>query len=258
MPDTRPSLTTRAPEELEALRSATDARIALGRSGTGLPTAAVQAFLLDHARAREAVWRPLDVEAVERELLSLGVPVVHVASRAKDRAEYLRRPDLGRRLSPDRSLALGEPGRAVDVALMVADGLSATAVEMNAAPLVGALLPLLQSQGLTIAPVVLATQARVALGDDIGVALKALISVVLIGERPGLSAVDSLGAYLTYAPQTNLPDSRRNCISNIRDGGLPIAEAASRIAMLVSAMRKQATSGVALIEPETASGFISG
>ncbi|GGA99574.1 ethanolamine ammonia-lyase light chain [Brucella endophytica] len=258
MPETRPSLITRAPEELEALRPATEARIALGRSGTGLPTAAVQAFLLDHARAREAVWRPLDVEAVERELISFGVTVVHVASWAKDRAEYLRRPDLGRRLSPDHSLALGEREKEVDVALIVADGLSATAVERNAAPLVAALLPLLQGQGLTMGPIVLATQARVALGDDVGVALKARVTVMLIGERPGLSAVDSLGAYLTHAPQTNLPDSRRNCISNIRDGGLPIAEAASRIAMLISAMLKQATSGVTLIESETPTGFLSG
>lgn len=144
------------------------------------------------------------------------------------------------------------------MALIIADGLSATAVEMNAVPLIAALLPLLQAQELTMAPIVLATQARVALGDDVGAALKARATVMLIGERPGLSAVDSLGAYLTYAPQTNLADSRRNCISNIRDGGLSIAEAADRIVMLINVMLAQATSGVTLIEPETLTSCISG
>lgn len=258
MPDKRPFLVTRAPAELEALRRATEARIALGRSGTGLPTAAVQTFLLDHARARQAVWRPLDIDTVERGLTALGAGVVPVVSRAKDRAEYLRRPDLGRALSPEGHQALEGQKAGADVAIVIADGLSATAIETNAVPVVSALLPLLEAACLTVAPMVLATEARVALGDDVGAALQARVTVVLIGERPGLSAADSLGAYLTYAPKTGLPDSRRNCLSNIRDGGLPPAEAAQRIAALIGAMLSQAVSGVALIEPDPPAGRISG
>lgn len=250
MSQQRPPLVTKAPELLERLNTATEARIALGRCGPGLPTAAVQSFLLDHARARQAVWRPLDVDGLERDLTACGAMVVHAASRAVDRAEYLRRPDLGRALCDEGRRALVAKAGECDVALVIADGLSATAVEINAIPLVAALLPLLAGQGFLVGPVTLASQARVALGDDAGVALSARTVIVMIGERPGLSAADSLGVYMTHAPEVGLPDSRRNCISNIRDGGLPVPEAAAKIMTLLLAMRAQATSGVALIEQE--------
>ncbi|TQN59650.1 ethanolamine ammonia-lyase subunit EutC [Agrobacterium tumefaciens] len=246
----RSSLISGPPERLKALRVATDARVALGRAGAGLPTGAVQRFLLDHAQARQAVWRPLDVDRVERELREAGADIVHVASRAPGRADYLRRPDLGRALSAEGRAALEGHSRGADVALVIADGLSATAVEMNAVPVATALLEALAREGLTVAPVTLATQARVALADDVGAALGAKMSVILIGERPGLSAADSLGAYVTFGPETGLPDSRRNCISNIRDGGVSPAEAARRIMALISAMCQQQTSGVTLIESE--------
>lgn len=250
MRDTRPSLITSPPERLEALREATDARVALGRAGASLPTRAVQTFLLDHAQARQAVWRPLDADAVERGLRVAGADVVHVASRAADRADYLRRPDLGRALSAEGLRAFDGQAKGADVAIVIADGLSATAVETNAVPVATALLEALANEGVTVAPVTLATQARVALADDVGAALGARVSVILIGERPGLSAADSLGAYVTFGPQTGLPDSRRNCISNIRDGGVPPVEAAGKIMTLIRAMRQQETSGVTLVEFE--------
>lgn len=250
MRDRRPSLISSPPERLKALRVATDARVALGRTGASPPTRAVQTFLLDHAQARQAVWRPLDIEKMERDLRASGADVVHVASRAQDRADYLRRPDLGRALSDEGRLALDGQAKGADVALIIADGLSATAVEMNAVPVATALLNLLASNGLTVAPLTLATQARVALADDVGAVLGAKVAVILIGERPGLSAADSLGAYVTFGPETGLPDSRRNCISNIRDGGVPPVEAAGKIMTLISAMCQQETSGVTLVEFE--------
>jgi ethanolamine ammonia-lyase small subunit len=250
MRDRRPFLIAGPPERLKALRSATEARVALGRTGASPPTRAVQSFLLDHAQARQAVWRPLDMDKVEHDLRACGADVVHVASRAKDRADYLRRPDLGRALSDEGRLALDGHAKGADIALVVADGLSATAVETNAVPVAKALLEALSSEGLTVAPIILARQARVALADDVGAALGAKLAVILIGERPGLSAADSLGAYVTFGPQTGLPDSRRNCISNIRDGGVPPVEAAGKIMTLISAMCQQKTSGVTLVEFE--------
>lgn len=250
MRDRRPFLISGPPERLKALRAATEARVALGRTGASPPTRAVQAFLLDHAQARQAVWRPLDIDKVEHELRACGADVVHVASRARDRADYLRRPDLGRSLSDKGRLALDGQAKGADVALVIADGLSATAVETNAVPVAKALLEALASNALTVAPIILATQARVALADDVGAALGAKVAVILIGERPGLSAADSLGAYVTFGPETGLPDSRRNCISNIRDGGVPPIEAAGRIMTLISAMFQQETSGVTLVEFE--------
>jgi len=250
MHERQPSLISDPPERLKILRAETEARVALGRTGASLPTRAVQTFLLDHAQARQAVWRPLDIDRVERDLRACGADVVLVASRAKDRAEYLRRPDFGRALSDEGRLTIDGHLKGADIALVVADGLSATAVETNAVPVAKALLEALASEGLTVAPIILATQARVALADDVGAALGAKVVVILIGERPGLSAADSLGAYVTFGPETGLPDSRRNCISNIRDGGVPPVEAADKIMTLIKAMCQQETSGVTLVEFE--------
>ncbi len=242
------------------LKAMTDARVALGRFGSGLPTRAAQAFLLDHARAREAVWTAMDRAGLERGLAGLGLDVVAVESLAIERSTYVRRPDLGRQLSEAshaRLLAVAGEGKGIgtdpetgtdgcDVAIVVADGLSSSAVDINAIPLVGALARRLRTQAFRLCPIVVAAQARVALADPIGSALRAAVTIMLIGERPGLSAADSLGAYVTFAPKPGTPDSRRNCVSNIRDGGLAIEVAAEAIVGLVSDMRRTGLSGVGL------------
>jgi ethanolamine ammonia-lyase small subunit len=215
------------------LRSFTPARVSLGRTGHSLPAAEVLRFRLDHARARDAVHEPLDPA-------SLGFPHVLVHSAAPDRATYLRRPDLGRRLAPDTRLERGD----YDAALIVADGLSATAVHRHAAPLLGALLPKLE--GWKLAPLCVVLQGRVAVGDEIGERLGARMVVLLIGERPGLTSPDSLGVYLTWSPRPGRTDAERNCISNVRTEGLSYEAAAGTILMLMNASRARQLSGVGL------------
>ncbi|SDJ74452.1 Ethanolamine ammonia-lyase light chain [Nocardioides sp. YR527] len=227
----------------ESLRRATPARIGLGRAGNSIPTAEVLAFGAAHAAARDAVHLPLDVHALVEALdgLALGTPRV-VASAAPDRTTYLTRPDLGR--VPGADLELGRGG--AEMAVVVADGLSAEAVAKHAVPLLENLVPLLDSATTVAAPVV-ATQARVALGDHIGRALGARLVLVLIGERPGLSSSDSLGAYLTWDPRPGVLDSARNCVSNIRPPhGLDHATAARTIAGLVAGARALGATGVTL------------
>lgn len=222
------------------LRRATDARIGLGRSGAALPTKPMLDLQYAHALARDAVHAPLAVEAIVAALP--GLPTVVVESLAGD--SYLTRPDLGRRLaiaSADRLSASD-----ADLAIVLGDGLSAGAVAESGPPLVRALLGRLP--GWTCASVVVARQARVALGDDIGARLGVEVVVMLIGERPGLSAPASLGAYITWSPAVGRLDSERNCVSNIRPGGLSIAEAAGRIAWLVDAARRLRLTGVGLKE----------
>lgn len=232
------------------LRSMTAARVSLGRFGAGQPTKVQLAFLMDHARAREAVWSGMDRHGLSQRLKSMGLGAIEVASLAEDRGTYVRRPDLGRQLSgPSVDLLRSvrpESGDIFDVVIVVADGLSSNAVEINATPLIEALQTRLKELNLSLAPIVLAENARVALADPVGEALGAKLSIILIGERPGLSAADSLGAYVTYEPRSGTPDSRRNCISNIRDGGMSIASAADAITALVKAMMQTGISGVAL------------
>jgi ethanolamine ammonia-lyase small subunit len=218
----------------EALKARTPARIALGRAGPALPTEAVLDFALDHARARDAVHAAVDWEALAGQI---DLPTLQVASAAPDRATYLRRPDLGRRLAEGQTLPPGP----CDLLLVVGDGLSAAAVETHAAPLIAAL-----PADLRVGPVVLARQARVALGDEIGERMGARMVAVLIGERPGLSSPDSLGVYLTYAPRLGRTDAERNCISNIRPGGLDYATGAARLAWLVREALKRRLTGVEL------------
>jgi ethanolamine ammonia-lyase small subunit len=236
-----------------ALRRFTAARIALGRVGDGLPTERVLEFELAHARARDAVHAPLDVEQLAAELRSFAAVVV--ASEAKSRTEYLQRPDRGRRLDA-ASRARLKRGR-FDAALVVADGLSARAVHHNAPPLVAQLHKLLPE--LDWAPLTTVVNGRVAIGDDIARALGASLVVVLIGERPGLSAADSLGAYLTFDPKPGVTrDAGRNCVSNIRPGGLSIDAAARRIAALVTMARRIGLSGVGLKEDDALALFSGG
>jgi len=223
------------------LRALTQARIALGRTGQSLTTTALLDFELAHARARDAVLTDLDTDALRTTLADRDVVEVH--SRAGDRATYLQRPDLGRLLDPADAALLMPSG--ATLAIVIGDGLSATAVHRHAAPLVAALAARLGAW--SIAPIVVAHHTRVALGDEIGAALGVDMLVMLIGERPGLSAPDSLGAYLTWAPRPGRRDSERNCVSNIRPPhGLGYAAAAHRIGWLVDAARAIGLTGVGL------------
>lgn len=244
---------TPAPAEITALRRYTQARIGLGRAGQGLPTADHLRFGLDHARARDAVWTGIDADGLVRALADRGLVSCHVSSNARDRMEYLRRPDLGRQLSREGETALaGLPSMPADpaasVTLVIADGLSAAAVMLNALDLVDALRPRLDAAGIGLIATVVATQARVALGDAIGAQTGARLVVVLIGERPGLSAADGLGCYITFAPRPGTLDSARNCISNIRPGGLDIASAAAKIAWLAREALRRRLTGIGLKE----------
>ena len=226
------------------LRRFTRARVALGRAGNGLPTGAHLAFQAAHAAARDAVHATLDVVALRGALAALGIDSVAVRSQAVDRQAYLLRPDLGRRLRvSDRSLLTAQPGA---FAFVVCDGLSATAVAHHAAAVLALAVPALRAQKMVVAPVVVAEQGRVALGDDIGEALGAEAVAVLIGERPGLSAADSLGIYLTWRPRRGRTDAERNCISNVRSEGYPPAAASEKLLWLIGAMRRLRMSGVGL------------
>src|SRR4051794_3030439 len=222
------------PDPWTHLRRLTPARIALGRAGGSLPTAEVLAFAAAHAAARDAVHAALDVDQLERDLAPVGLPVIRLHSRAADRATYLQRPDPGRRLddaSRDR-LHAARADPAPDVALLVADGLSALAAQRQAPPVLERLVPLLCGAGLRPSPVWVVLQGRVAVEDEVGQALGAAAAVVLIGERPGLGSPDSLGAYLVFGPRPGRTDADRNCVSNIRPEGLPPAAAAGTIAWL--------------------------
>ncbi len=235
---------TSPPAAWRDLRRFTDARVALGRAGNGMPTAAHLDFQAAHAAARDAVHAPLDVPALAAALASAGIESRIVRSMAPDRQTYLLRPDLGRRLHPDDEADLAPvPGC---FALVVCDGLSSVAVQRHAASVLAAVVPALRARGLTVPPVVLAVQGRVALGDRVGAALGAAAVAVLIGERPGLSAADSMGAYLTWGPRPDRTDAERNCISNIRPLGLPPAAAAAKLLWLADRMLTLRLSGVGL------------
>lgn len=249
---TAPVLT---PDPWSALAALTPARVALGRAGTGLPTAANLDFAAAHAAARDAVHVPLDTEGLSARIRSLGLDTLIVSSAAASRAEYLRRPDRGRQLAEaSASLLAAHAPAACQLALVLGDGLSAVALERQAPPLLAALLPLLP--GWTFAPVVIATQARVALGDPIGFALHAEFVAVLIGERPGLSSPDSLSVYLTRAPEPGRTDAERNCLSNIRPEGLTHAVAARKLAHLLTAGRRLGLTGTRLKDETDASGHV--
>jgi ethanolamine ammonia-lyase small subunit len=230
------------------LRSLTPARVALGRSGASVPTRALLDFTLDHARARDAVHAAFDAPLLAAELRALGLVVTEARSQAADRRDYLRRPDLGRRLdSGSVQLLAQQAANPCRLAIVIGDGLSAAAVHAHAVELVKHLLPLLtEGDEVAIGHAVVASGARVALGDEIGAILGARMVVTLIGERPGLSAPDSLGAYLTFAPQPGRTDAERNCVSNIHKAGLSYDEAAFKIAWLLREGLVRQTTGVAL------------
>ena len=226
----------------EKLRRLTRARIGLGRAGDGLPTKALLEFQMAHAAARDAVHGAADFEALAAALAPREV--VRLASAAPDRPTYLRRPDLGRRLADGE--AEKPPARPVDVVFVIADGLSAAAVNENAVATLEATARRLE--GLVIGPVVLARQARVALGDVVGAGLNASVVAVLIGERPGLTAADSLGVYLTFRPMPGRKDSERNCLSNIHAHGMSPDEAGHKLAWLIREALRLKLTGVELKE----------
>lgn len=238
-----------SPDVYAALKKFTPARIGLGRTGISLPAKDMLQFKMDHAHARDAVFSLLDADALLRQLQSFSLPVYVLKSKAADKHIYLKRPDLGRRLHQDSMNQLNSPaGIQYDVCFTVTDGLSATAIHNHCLPLLNLLIPLFKQAKFTIAPVCLVHQGRVAIADETAFLLKAKLSLLLIGERPGLSAHDSLGVYITYNPKPGLTDEKRNCVSNIRPEGLQYQHAAYKIFYLVKeALRLQLT-GVGLKE----------
>lgn len=240
----------------ETLRQFTDARIALGRAGVSLPTAAHLAFQLAHAQARDAVLVALDAPNLAQALSAVAgkQPCLSLHSAAADRTVYLQRPDKGRRLD-DASretlealkLAGPEPSvRLYDLAFVVVDGLSALAIEQNAAPFLSVLQRRIAAENWSVAPLCIVSQGRVAIGDEVGELLGARAVVVLIGERPGLSSPDSMGLYLTWMPRVGLLDDSRNCISNVRPAGLRYEDAAYKLHYLLSQARQRQLTGVEL------------
>ncbi|MBA2400791.1 MAG: ethanolamine ammonia-lyase subunit EutC [Bradyrhizobium sp.] len=239
---------------LSDLRELTPARVGLGRAGASMPTDALLAFTLDHARARDAVHGVFDTSRLVEGLTGVGLKPIALASQARNRRDYLRRPDLGRMLDPASQRALADRGgSSCQFVIVIGDGLSPAAVNSHALELVRNLIPRLAEAGVQIGGTVVASGARVALGDEIGALFGARMVVMLIGERPGLSAPDSLGAYLTFAPRIGLTDAMRNCVSNIHGAGLSYDEAAFKIAWLVQEGLARQITGVAL-KDESGSG----
>jgi ethanolamine ammonia-lyase small subunit len=240
----------------QRLRQYTPARIALGRAGVSLPTRPLLEFQFAHARARDAVHFPFDKAALQGELTRQGYEVIVLHSAAANRHVYLQRPDLGRRLDDDSRRRLEDRrhlGKAraeavceYDAALVIADGLSAFAIHQNAVPFLEVMMAELGGKAWQLAPIVLVEQGRVAIGDEIGELLGARMVAMLIGERPGLSSPDSLGIYLTYQPRVGLTDANRNCISNVRDGGLSLGAASHKLSYLMREARRRRLSGVML------------
>jgi ethanolamine ammonia-lyase small subunit len=229
---------------LVGMRAFTDARIAIGRAGTSIPLKQSLEFKLAHAHARDAVYSELDISTLTDNLKQFGLPILHLHSQGGYREQYLQRPDLGRKLSDASKTELQNHTQSTDIAIIIADGLSATAINTNAVNLLKVLIPMLQSVNLKLADLVLVEQARVAIADEIAHALKAKLSLIIIGERPGLSSADSMGVYLTYNPKPGLTDELRNCISNIRPAGLTCEQASKKIFYLVQEAFKRKLSGV--------------
>ncbi|RRV18061.1 ethanolamine ammonia-lyase subunit EutC [Pseudomonas saudiphocaensis] len=234
----------------QELRQLTPARIALGRAGTSLPSRAQLDFQFAHAQARDAVHLPFDHTALREELHSLGHRTLLLRSAAGDRHTYLQRPDLGRRLDDESATLLNEHlkehGGGHDLAIVIADGLSSLAVSRHSLPFLKRLLEQVTAEGWSLAPITLVEQGRVAVADEVGERLGAKMTVILIGERPGLSSPDSLGLYFTYAPKVGLNDAYRNCISNVRLEGLSYGMAAFRLMYLMREACRRQLSGVDL------------
>jgi ethanolamine ammonia-lyase small subunit len=233
------------------LKRFTAARIGLGRAGGSIPTTPLLEFQLSHARARDAVHRALDAHALARQLRDRGWETLQLHSAAQDRGTFIQRPDLGRILNDEARAVLEarpRPPASYDAAFVVADGLSAVAVERHAVALLEHIWPQLVASGWRLAPVCIVEQGRVAIGDEIGALLSARLTALLIGERPGLSSPDSLGVYLTWDPLPGRSNAERNCISNIRPEGLSYATATHKLLYLMTEARRRKLTGVDLKE----------
>lgn len=232
------------------LQSLTEARIGLGRAGVSLPTSAQLSFNADHAKARDAVNTPIEFKVIADAFEACGLTSLILHSKAQSRTEYLQRPDFGRRLNTDSSRTLEswtqESTKEVDIAIALVDGLSSAAVQVHGVSLVQNLSSALKRNGYGSAPIFLVEQGRVAIGDEIGEHVKAKAMILVIGERPGLSAHDSLGIYYTYMPRLGLTDANRNCISNIRPKGMSIDQASEKALWLVKQSFERQLSGVNL------------
>lgn len=242
-----PKNTGSEPDQWGSLKAYTYARIALGKTGVSVPIKESLTFKLAHAHAKDAVYSALNMTELQAELAPVGLPILHLHSRAEHRDMYLQRPDLGRLLNESSSDQLRQlSGPPADICLIITDGLSATAIHKNAGSVVRLFVEKAKQAGYSLAPILLVGQGRVAITDAIGKLVRPRLAVVLIGERPGLSSFDSMGAYITYAPQPGLTDERRNCISNIREQGLSPVMAVDKLMYIInSAFRLQLT-GVAL------------
>ncbi|PJZ42087.1 ethanolamine ammonia-lyase [Leptospira kmetyi] len=241
----------------EEWKQFTSARIGLGRSGVSLPTKEVLKFRLDHARARDAVWAEADFGNLFDFLDSYGLPYLEIKSKASSREEYLARPDLGKKVSSQSYHSLESLKESnskfsdeFDLSLVISDGLSASAIRDSLIPFLEIFLPALQNLKLKLSPVTIVKNGRVAIGDEIGEFWNAKATIILIGERPGLSTENSLGLYLTYQPASGLTDERRNCISNIRSGGMNFSDAARKAVYLLSLSLQKRISGVHLKDEE--------
>ena len=234
----------------QKLRQFTQARIALGRAGTSLPTTPHLEFQFAHARARDAVHHQLEIKLLRAALSQRGHEVIVLHSAAADRHIYLQRPDQGRRLDGESRRILEERAERChgeyDVVFVIADGLSAFAIQENVVPLLDVALPRLAHEGWRVAPLVVAEQGRVAVGDEVGEVLGAQMVAILIGERPGLSSPDSMGIYLTYQPRIGTTDACRNCISNVRRAGMSYELAAHKLFYLMGEARRRKLTGVSL------------
>ena len=233
-----------------ALKKFTHARIAVGRTGTAIPLAENLHFRADHANARDAVYATLDVEKLADDVGIFSLPVIQLQSNAASRVEYLQRPDKGRQLDSTSALKLAAE-TACDIAIIITDGLSAQAVQQHACPVLSELIRLCNTHNFSLSPICIVQQGRVAISDEIGMLLKAKLSIILIGERPGLSSPHSMGIYITYKPVTGLTDESRNCISNIHpSGGLAYAGAAAQAFALILSSFAMQLSGVGLKKPQ--------
>lgn len=234
-------------DEWTSLKQFTNARIALGKTGISIPLKEQLKFKVAHAQAKDAVYSVLDAPVLLQQLSDANLPAIQVYSNAANRDIYLQRPDFGRSLHPDCKAILAQNARTpVDIAIVIADGLSAIAVNKNALTVTTLLAAQMKSSGYLLAPIVLAAQARVALADEIGELLKARLTIILIGERPGLSAYESMSAYITYNPRPGTTDESRNCVSNIKQDGLQPRAAAQKIMGLVNEAFRLQLTGVIL------------
>lgn len=225
-------------------RSFSNARIALGRAGGSLTTTEMLAFRADHSLAKDAIWANLEAKVLQAQLNELGLTSILLDSEARDRKQFIQRPDLGRKLSQSSADYLKRSTSKSEISISIADGLSAMAILQHTGPFLEALLPLLTAY--RIAPISIIRQGRVAISDEIGELLGCRLSIILIGERPGLSSPNSMGVYLTYSPKSGNTDEKRNCISNIRAEGLPYEYAAQKLHFLISESLRRKLSGVQL------------